>query len=299
MSVQVLEGEQSIKGMDLDEAREMAWHADLPFVYADMVENQNIAPEDAEAAIISAAAQQGLDLTIVNVQDSQAFIALDSASDQVTLAFAPGSTSKNMQFWTTEHFFGGNVFQGARSAFMVEDENGFFADQVRGALGDAIDRQDGAPVDLNIVGMSKGGAIAIDAFAQWDSEGFFTGHPNVIVNALYTFGSPPVGNAEFCENFDARAQEMGMEVWRLTGQGDDIVPDLFTEDAPWYGRPMFTEDLVHVGTQIDLPAVDGHSMEAYIEALHSPQGLDSMVVGDGAVANFPEQPPPMPPSFSP
>ena len=291
--IHIEKGNNSFRGMEMNEARDIAQHANLPFVLAELQEDHGMSEEEAKEHVISAAHKAGLDLKIVSVGGSTGFVTSNPETNEITVSFDPCMSSQNIKFWPKEHSLGGKVFAGVQGALTEENEDGFFVDQLKDAIIEAADKL-GENATLRVTGMSKGAAMSVSAVGQWMSEGFFKENPNITLKSIHSFGPSPCGNAEFAETFEAKAKEMGVDVWHITGGEADPVPTLFTDEGPWYTNPPIMDDYVHVGTQIDLQGVTGHRMDSYIEALHTPQGLDIMSFDQGTSANFPEQVPPTP-----
>ena len=299
-----IEHNNKIHGMDLDQARDVAHHANLPFILRDLQENGGLSEDEAKEKLVSLAKEEGIGLKIVSVGESTAFIAANAETNEITVSFDPCMFGENIKFWPEEHDLGGKVFSGVEHALLSEDESGIFMDQVRDGVVEAAEKLEGN-VELRMTGMSKGAAMAVSSTGHWISEGFFREHPEIALKSIHTFGTSPCGNGDFKEAFEAKIAQMEgvtgskIGVWRITADPEnDSVPTMLTADSPWYKKPLFMDDYEHVGTEIRLKGVAEHDMGSYLEGMYTSQHIGVDISPSEVLSvNYPEEAPPQPPGL--
>jgi triacylglycerol lipase len=131
---------------------------------------------------------------------------------------------------------------------------------------------------LWVTGHSLGGALAVLAAVRLHLE------DHQLVNGLYTYGQPRVGDAEFCKGFD---QWMGTNTFRFVNY-NDIVPrvpfpnmnygDLGTfqyfNEQQWDSSTTWTQAVLHtvgntVQELIKNNGVEDHMMDRYLVKLQA------------------------------
>jgi triacylglycerol lipase len=157
----------------------------------------------------------------------------------------------------------GKVHRGFRAAF----------ESIRGELG----RQIGAVNRIILCGHSLGGALATLAAHSWE-----TLYPGVI-QAVYTFGSPRVGNGAFARSYNAALHD---ETFRVVNQDDPVVrvpwllgtyrhvgTRVFLDDAghlevnPPLWRGVIPSDLLETREVKQFVKLSAHSLASYLKKL--------------------------------
>ncbi len=170
-----------------------------------------------------------IDVRFIRHKNSTAVIVHDKSLNEITVAYDgsledAGDWVDDMNVIPTPLFGEEKVRSGYKNAVMKENEEGeYLIDEVRDAIKEMAKNAE-SPINLNIVGFSKAGAMSIMTASNWLKEKFPADTPNLNLKSVYSFGSPPLGNDAFVAEFEKNMSQAGAEIWRVD-YGADPTPD--------------------------------------------------------------------------
>ena len=285
--VGVMAGELNTHTLDRTESLERLNSAYLPVLYEQLLQAGGGNPLAAQEGLQGWLRGQNIDVTIIRENNTTAFVTHDRTKNQINISFSASDETRdiidNANFIPTENAMGGHVHQG------FDNAANRVMDDVKAAVLGYASAADDKRTDVHLSGFSQGGSAAIITAANWMESGFLEQNPNLRLNSVYTFGSPPSGDAKFIDSFQANAALSDIKLVRVVAEGDPI-PGMMTKDGPWWIPEIYdhVKNTFHLDKAGNITAVAGnasfknaendwgaHNPLHYMEQLNSAQNSRS------------------------